>query len=98
MVRPTKGAILGYTPGPVPADLPPSAQRYLDEQLNQISAVLQSLLMVLKSTTTFELQPMYAAPANPTVPQLVYADGKSWDPGSGAGFYYWNGMTWTPLG
>lgn len=97
-MRSPKGAIVPYKPEPVPADLPPSAQRYLDNELNRIAGLLQSLLAVLPSTTSFSLEPTYTAPAGPTIPQMVYADGTKWDPGSGPGFYYWNGMVWTPLG
>jgi hypothetical protein len=45
-----------------------------------------------------QLKPMAAEPAAPTVPMIVYADGTTWDPGSGQGYYYWNGATWAPLG
>lgn len=28
---------------------------------------------------------------------MAYADGSAWNPGSGAGYYYWNGASWTFL-
>ena len=43
-MKPTKGAIVPYKPEPVPTDLPASAQRYLDTELNRISQVLQAAL------------------------------------------------------
>ena len=101
MVRPAKGAILGYKPEPPPTDLPASAQRYLDQELNRIAGVLQSMLVllsVLKSTKVFALQPTMTEPPTPTEPELIYVDGTGWDPGSGKGYYYWNGMVWSPLG
>ena len=30
--------------------------------------------------------------------QVEYADGTNWNPGSGAGVYFWNGTTWKFLG
>lgn len=100
-MKSTKGAILGYKPEPVPTDLPASAQRYLDQELNRIAGVLQGvlgLLTVLKSTKVFALEPTMVEPPTPTEPELIYVDGTAWDPGSGKGYYYWNGMVWTPIG
>ena len=34
----------------------------------------------------------------PTDGMLVYADGTTWDPGSGVGMYYYNGAAWVFLG
>lgn len=101
MVKTTKGAILGYKPEAPPTDLPASAQRYLDNELHRISGVLQgvlALLVVLKSSKVFALEPTMLQPPNPVEPELIYVDGTQWDPGSGKGYYYWNGMAWTPLG
>lgn len=106
-MKPTKGAIVPYKPAPPPTDLPPSAQRYLDDELNRIAAQLQGLqalaallplLQALPNTKTLILQPSIEPPAAPAMPALVFADGVSWDPGSGPGFYYWNMSVWTPLG
>lgn len=44
MVKKTKGAIVGWVPGSPPADLPPSARQYLDEELNRAAVILQMLL------------------------------------------------------
>lgn len=115
MVKPTKGAILGYKPEPPPTDLPASAQRYLDQELHRISGVLQGVLAqlealaplpatvamfseVIRSNRVFALATTMEEPPTPTEPEMIYVDGTGWDPGSGAGYYYWNGMVWTPLG
>ena len=29
--------------------------------------------------------------------EIRYADGSSWDPGSGAGYYFWNGSSWVSM-
>lgn len=96
-MKPTKGAIVGYKPEPPPADLPPSAQRYLDTELNRIANVLQALLSPAM-IDMLQLKPMVTEPATPVVPMIVYTSGETWNPGSGAGYYYWNGVAWTPLG
>jgi hypothetical protein len=89
---------VSYKPGPVPTDLPPSAQRYLTTELNRISALLQALMTVLTSDQSLMLESTDAPPANPTVGMIVYTKGL-WDPGSGEGYYYYNSHgVWTPLG
>lgn len=101
MVKQRKGAILGYKPEQPPADLPPSAQRYLDTELHRVAGVLQSvlsLLTVIKSPRLVALEPTMQEPSNPVVAEIIYVDGTGWDPGSGQGYYYYNGMVWTPLG
>ena len=111
MVRPTKGAILGYKPEPPPTDMPASAQRYLDQELHRVAGVLQSVLAalnsmqdlgyltkVIRSLRVLALAPTMEEPPTPTEPELIYVDGTAWDPGSGKGYYYWNGMVWSPLG
>jgi len=118
MVRPTKGAILGYKPEPPPTDLPASAQRYLDQELHRIAGVLQGVLAkitpgeslaelqakvdtlttVIRSNTVLMLAPTMEEPPDPGPGELIYVDGTGWDPGSGKGYYYWNGAVWAPLG
>lgn len=98
-MKSNKGGILGYKPGPVPDNLPADARRYLDDELNRIAGVLQSLLSIFKSTKSLKLDPTLTAPAAPQMAEIVYALGAPyWDPGSGEGYYYWNGAVWTPLG
>lgn len=92
-MRPTNGSIAPYSPGPVPADLPDSARRYLDDELHKIAALFQLLLGGL------HLDPSYAPPPKARPGDGVYADGTRWNPGSGEGFYYLNsGGVWKLLG
>ena len=43
--------------------------------------------------------PLYTeAPINPEEGQIVRADGASWNPGSGRGYYGYDNGTWTFLG
>lgn len=98
-MKSTKGAILGYKPEAPPTDLPASAQRYLDTELNRISGILQALLSVVQSSASISLAPMAAEPGAPVMPMIVYTKGTTWDPGSGEGYYYYNSNgVWTPLG
>lgn len=96
-MKPTKGAILGYKPEAPPADLPPSAQRYLDTELHRVAGVLQALLSPALPDM-LRLKPMATEPPAPAAPMIVYTEGTTWNPGSGQGYYYWNGVAWTPLG
>lgn len=47
---------------------------------------------------TFTLTKLYAAPHSPEEGMVVLADGTSWNPGSGAGFYGYYGAAWVKLG
>jgi len=96
-VKSTKGAIVGYKPEPPPTDLPPSAQRYLDTELHRIANIMQALLSPALPNM-IRLSPMAAPPTDPVDGLLVYTDGITWDPGSGQGYYFWNGVAWAPLG
>jgi hypothetical protein len=40
------------------------------------------------------LEPAHVEPDKPRAGLIVYADGTDWDPGSGAGLYYYNGSAW----
>lgn len=67
-----------------PEDLSP----FLTEELEAIDAEF-------KNTVAFERN---AEPDKPFQGQLVLADGTNWDPGSGQGFYGYDGATWRFLG
>ena len=45
-----------------------------------------------------QLEELHAAPAKLLVGMIVWADGTDWDPGSGAGVYWYDGSTWNLLG
>ena len=47
---------------------------------------------------TVQLKELYAEPSRPRTGMVVLADGSSWDPGSGAGFYGYYGGNWVKLG
>lgn len=50
-------------------------------------------------TQRLERVPLFtAAPVNPEEGDIVRADGTSWDPGSGGGFYGYHAGAWVFLG
>lgn len=80
-----------YAPGDPPAD-PAQLQRYLREEMTKIAAAIQAL-------AAGHLDKQAAAPAKPRDGDVRYAAGAGyWDPGSGAGVYYFNGAAWKLLG
>ena len=48
----------------------------------------------LRGLTGLQLQPQYVEPFRPREGYVVYADGTEWNPGSGAGLYYYDGSAW----
>lgn len=76
-----------FNPGPPPAD-PAQQQRWLLEMVAQLQAALSLL-----ATGHFDKQ--FKPPAKPCDGNMAYADGASWNPGSGKGIYQYNGSVWT---
>lgn len=66
-----------YAPGPIPAD-PKAQQRYLGEEFRKVQAAL-------KTANQYDI--LYVEPTKPRAGLVVYADGTTWDPGSGEGLY-----------
>lgn len=91
MVRTPTIATIQYSPGPMPSDLPPSAQRYLEEELGKIAVAIQRL-------AEGHIDVTYAPPLKPRAGDIRYADGTQWNPGSGRGLYLHNGMNWSWFG
>lgn len=79
-----------YSPGPGQPATPEEIFRYLQGELNQISRAFSSGPFLAQRTTQQPRDP--GAGEHP----IVFADG--WDPGSGPGFYGWNGSAWVFLG
>lgn len=81
-----------YVPSQVPtdaADIP----RFLREELERVSFAIRGL-------AKGHFDKLTVAPAKPRDGDLAYADGATWNPGSGVGIYYYKGATssWTFLG
>ena len=75
-----------------PSD-PAQLQRYLREQNVRIMAAFEAL-------AAGHLDKQHVAPAKPRDGDWRYADGTDWNPGSGKGFYRFDGETsaWAFLG
>lgn len=76
-----------YAPEIVPSDLndPLKLQAFLDRELRNISKAMDR-------AQTVTLDPQFVLPPKPEEGVIYYADGTSWNPGSGEGYYgYVNG-------
>lgn len=62
-------------------------KRYMDAELRKIS-------QEMTETTALELRPVFAAPLRPREGMIIYADGTSWNPGSGEGPYVYKNGAW----
>ena len=69
----------------------PSGKR-IEDELQDISDAMQSPNEFLLLT------PLSVAPKKPRDGVVVMADGTSWNPGSGAGFYGYRAGSWRFLG
>jgi hypothetical protein len=77
-----------YTPGAIPHDCPPNLKAWLAAELQRISTALQH---------TNHLDVLGAEPSKYEDGLIVYADGTSWNPGSGEGFYGYRDGAWRKL-
>lgn len=79
----------GYVPNSPPSDSKDIGV-YVYNELVRIAGVLSLV-------AAGHLDKSYAAPSKPRDGDVRYADGTSWNPGSGAGIYYYNGSAWVKL-
>ena len=79
-----------YAPGVPPSD-PDALRRFLQDELVKIQAAIAGL-------AAGHLDKSYAAPAKPREGDIRYADGATWNPGSGQGIYAYYGAAWHFLG
>lgn len=59
---------------------------------------LQNIAQSVNTPQALRLPMLYAQPKNPRDGDLVLADGTTWNPGSGAGFYGYRAGAWRFLG
>lgn len=90
MVRPINLSAVSYSP-----EQPPTNQdefnRYVYNELLKIQQSISAL-------ASGHIDKTYVSPTKPRDGDIRYADGTSWNPGSGAGVYYFNGTIWKLLG
>lgn len=74
--------------------------KYVPRNPPDLRQELERLRQVLDGPTlgSLRLDVRYSAPQNPVAGMIVYADGTSWDPGSGEGIYAYYGSAWNLLG
>lgn len=90
MVAQTSKASVQYSPGVVPTDVA-QLVRYLNEELPR----LQGAIMALAAG---HLDPQSKPPDRPRDGDWRFANGTSWNPGSGIGFYGYYNAAWHFLG
>ena len=82
---------MSYTPALFSGELTAeNVHRYLEQELLAISRALQE-------TQALELRPIFAAPTRPRDGMIIYADGTSYNPGSGEGVYAYENGAWVKL-
>lgn len=79
-----------YSPENVPSDIR-DLPRYTENELYKIKRALDILI-------SGHVDKTYVAPVKPREGDFRLADGTSWNPGSGAGFYGYYGGAWVKLG
>lgn len=79
-----------YAPTEPPQD-PEQFRFWIKDELLKVGGVLDLL-------AAGHIEKTYAAPLKPRDGDIRYADGTTWNPGSGAGVYYFNGSIWKLLG
>ena len=80
-----------YQPGITPKD-PALIPQYLEAELQKLQRLLSDKQPILN------VKMSYAAPQKPRDGMIVLADGTSWNPGSGAGYYGYRAGAWRFLG
>ncbi len=85
-----QGPSVAYTPN-TPPDDPKALKVFLQNELRQIATAIAVARKGRLDKTT-------VAPPRPRDGDLVYADGTSWNPGSGQGAYIYYGAAWHFLG
>ncbi len=79
-----------YVPEQVPAD-PKELPQYIERNNQAVETAINLLAFGHVDKT-------YVAPVKPREGDFRLADGTSWNPGSGSGFYGYYGGSWVKLG
>lgn len=82
-----------YIPAELPIDSIESLQIALNQELRKISEAFQT-----GEFETINLRKLNVALDKDRDGDVLYADGTNYDPGSGKGFYYFDGTIYTKLG
>jgi len=82
-------SVTRYEPGPLPEN---------QEDLGvYVVTELKRLGNILFNQSVMRLEETNTAPPKPRDGDIRYADGTNWNPGAGAGIYWFDGTTWNKL-
>lgn len=82
-------SIEDYFPYPPPQNMPPALTGYLEDELERIADRLNS--------STVQLPVLGEPPLQVSNGMIAYANGTTWDPGAGEGFYGYEAGVWQKL-
>lgn len=75
------------------ASLPTDTQdalKFLYDEVVDLADEIAELRLAFRTVT-------YVEPARKAIGMIRYADGTTWNPGSGGGYYFWGGSTWKKM-
>lgn len=81
-----------YTVSPVPRGDLAALENYLESELQHLANDLEANIMA-----KVQLVEIFLEPSKPRDGLLVFADGSSWNPGSGRGVYVYSSSAWVKL-
>lgn len=71
---------------------------HLSTQLYDIRQTVNQLINGNLGEVRLDIKTAEPVPSDKVAGMVVYADGATWNPGSGAGIYRWSGAAWVFLG
>tara|TARA_Y100000310_G_scaffold146376_1_gene145696 strand:- start:8799 stop:9101 length:303 start_codon:yes stop_codon:yes gene_type:complete len=89
-------SVTRWNPNPAPSD-PTGLPDYLFNELNRLAEIIFNIDVLRLEQTYVEPGSELTRKTKPRNGDIRYADGTKWDPGSGAGIYFFNGSTWAKL-
>lgn len=75
----------------------PSTAESIGDLSEWIARELRRIAVAIAAVELGHLDKVDVAPTKPRDGDLRYADGTNWNPGGGAGIYWFNGTVWTKL-
>lgn len=81
---------MAYVPEPTDSFTPEALGLWVMRELERVSIAIAALELG-------HLDKVFVVPVKPRDGDIRYADGTSWNPGGGAGIYWFNGTVWTKL-
>lgn len=81
-----------YTPSPVPRGDLAALENYIESELQRLANDLEANIIA-----KVQLAETFVVPIKPRDGLLVFADGTSWNPGSGRGVYVYSSSAWVKL-